>query len=91
MKKKVGVLTEADWQRLREEVRPILEEIVEKTRPAWVDSMLSTGDKAAGYFKKFDEEKTVMSGQISQNTDDIEEIDQRVKKIEQKFGFTSAA
>ena len=88
MKKKVGILNEIDWQRLREEVRPILEEIVENTKPKWAESVLSAADKAAGDYKKFEEEKTVLSGQVSEHTDQIEDIDERVKKIEQKFGFT---
>ncbi len=62
MKKKVGLLTEVDWKRLREEVRPILEEIVENTKPKWADRVLTAADKAAGDYKKFDEEKTVLSG-----------------------------
>lgn len=82
MKKKVRTKSDVfTWKRLREEVRPILEEIVENTKPKWADSVLTTADKAVGEYKKFDEEKTVLSGQV-------EDIDERVKKSEQKFGFT---
>lgn len=81
MKKRAGcILTEHDWRRLSSVVEEIVEKKIEETRPKWVDSMLSAGDKAAGYFKKFDEEKTILAGQV-------EDLDERVQKIEEKFGF----
>ncbi len=57
LQQKKSVLNEADWQRLREEIKPALEEIVENTKPVWVDRLLSAADRAAGDYKKFEEER----------------------------------
>jgi len=91
MKKKVGLLTEVDWKRLREEVRPILEEIVENTKPKWADRVLTAADKAAGDYKKFDEEKTVLSGQVSRHSDDIEDLKTRTSTIEKHLHLPVAS
>ena len=87
------------WKRLRKEITPVIEEIVERvvtekienTKPKWADSVLTAADKAAGEYKKFDEEKTVLSGQVSEHGDAIEDIDERVKRIEKKFGFVASS
>lgn len=81
------VTDEEYWRRFREEVRPILEEIVEQTKPKWADRMMTVLDKAAGDYKKFDEEKTVLSGQVAEHTEKIDKLDERVQQIEKKFGF----
>lgn len=93
-----GPIIKKEAKRALEEIKPkwakemeeIVENKIENTKPIWADRMMTVLDTAAGDYKKFDEEKTVLAGQISNHGDAIDDIDGRVTAIEEKFGFPSA-
>ncbi len=60
-----------------EEVRTATDEIREdvKKLDQKVDTVIAQLTDIAGQFKKFDEEQTVLSGQVSDRTDRIEKLE----------------
>lgn len=96
MKKKVGDMDEKEFETLivrivRSVVNEIVEEKIEKTKPYWADKMMTALDKAAGNYKKIDQEQTLLSGRQSEHSDDIEDLTKRVGRIEKHTGLVATS
>lgn len=68
------------------DVKKIVHEEFENTKPKWLveklDKLYEMLDKIAGGIKDFREEQDIMGNRVSEHSDELENHDLRLKKLE---------
>jgi hypothetical protein len=87
MKKTVGNMSVDEFDAsVRKVVYEIVDKVVEQKikeiRPPWVDQMLELLDASAGNYKKVDEAQVILTGKQSEQSDQLDNHEHRLEKIE---------